>query len=169
MLDIFSISPGHHHFKQYYYQEWEERPRYIHDHIYSYYLSQDHAKNMNGGVWPTDFSKIRFRPGGINYIYNILTGYHYKAPYGLDVPTGKYFNPYFDHMVIGMKPVLSLLPSQLMTAPSTTMTELLPPIHKWHMMWLTSLHLCKGEMVESSPTGTSDYMFSYSEFCFYIP
>jgi len=106
MLDMFSISPGHHHFKQYYYQEWEERPRYIHDHIYSYYISQDHAKNMNGGVWPTDFSKIRFRPGGINYIYNILTGYHYKAPYGLDVPQGKYFNPYFTHMVIGMKPPL---------------------------------------------------------------
>jgi ubiquinol-cytochrome c reductase cytochrome c1 subunit len=134
MLDIFSISPGHHHFKQYYFQEWEERSRYIHDHIYSYYLSQDHAKNMNGGVWPTDFSKIRFRPGGINYIYNILTGYHYKAPYGLDVPTGKYFNPYFDHMVIGMKPVGEYLPSQSMTEPLTTMTALLPPILNLLMM-----------------------------------
>lgn len=103
MLELFSISPGHHHFKQYYYQEWEERTRFIHDRIYSQYVSQDHAKNMNGGVWPTDFSKIRFRPGGINYIYNILTGYHYKAPYGLDVAKGKYYNPYFDHMVIGMK------------------------------------------------------------------
>src|SRR3990167_399186 len=103
MLELFSISPGHHHFKQYYYQEWEERTRFIHDRIYSQYVSQDHAKNMNGGVWPTEFSKIRLRPGGINYIYNILTGYHYKAPYGLDVAKGKYYNPYFDHMVIGMK------------------------------------------------------------------
>lgn len=60
------------------------------------------AKNANGGVWPTDFSKLRLRPGGMNYIYNILTGYHFKAPFGLDVPQGKYFNPYFDHMVIGM-------------------------------------------------------------------
>ena len=34
------------------------------------------------------------RPGGINYIYNIMTGYHFKAPYGIDVPKGKYFNPY---------------------------------------------------------------------------
>jgi ubiquinol-cytochrome c reductase cytochrome c1 subunit len=35
-------------------------------------------------------------------VYNILTGYHYKAPQGMDVPKGKSFNPYFDHMIIGM-------------------------------------------------------------------
>ena len=40
--------------------------------------------------------------GGLNYIYNVLTGYHYKAPHGMDVPKGKHFNPYFDHMIIGM-------------------------------------------------------------------
>jgi ubiquinol-cytochrome c reductase cytochrome c1 subunit len=40
--------------------------------------------------------------GGLNYIYNVLTGYHYKAPKGIDVPKGKHFNPYFDHMIIGM-------------------------------------------------------------------
>lgn len=98
----FSIHPAHHHFKQYYYQEWDERDRYIHDHIYPPYFSQDQAKNANGGVWPTDLSKIRMRPGGLNYVYNILTGYHYKAPHGMDVPKGKAFNPYFDHMIVGM-------------------------------------------------------------------
>ena len=90
----FTIHPAHHHFKQYYYQEWDERDRYIHDHIYSPYFSQDQAKNANGGVWPTDFFKIRLRAGGINYIYNIMTGYHFKPPYGMDVPKGKHFNPY---------------------------------------------------------------------------
>lgn len=98
----FSIHPAHHHFKQYYYQEWDERDRYIHDRIYPPYFSQDQAKNANGGVWPVDFSKIRLRPGGINYIYNILTGYHYKPPAGIDVPKGKAYNPYYDHMIIGM-------------------------------------------------------------------
>ena len=34
------------------------------------------------------------RPGGINYIYNIMTGYYFKPPYGIDVPKGKHFNPY---------------------------------------------------------------------------
>jgi ubiquinol-cytochrome c reductase cytochrome c1 subunit len=52
-------------------------------------------------VWPTDFSKIKLRPGGINYIYNISTGYHFTPPFGMDVPKGKSFNPYFDHMIIG--------------------------------------------------------------------
>lgn len=70
------------------------RCSYIHDHIYAPYLSQDQAKSANGGVWPTDFTKIRMRPGGINYIYNIMTGYHFKAPYGMEVPKGKHFNPY---------------------------------------------------------------------------
>lgn len=35
----------------------------IHDRIYPPYYSQDEAKNANGGVWPTDFSKIKLRPG----------------------------------------------------------------------------------------------------------
>lgn len=98
----FSITPGHHHYKQYYYQEWKERDRVITDHIYAPYISIDQAKNANGGVWPVDLSKIRLRPGGMNYIYNILTGYHFKPPSDMDVPKGKHFNPYFDHMVIGM-------------------------------------------------------------------
>jgi ubiquinol-cytochrome c reductase cytochrome c1 subunit len=90
----FTIHPAHQHFKQYYYQEWDERDRKIHDHIYPPYYSQDQAKNANGGVWPTDFTKIRYRPGGVNYVYNIMTGYHFKAPFGMDVPKGKHFNPY---------------------------------------------------------------------------
>lgn len=102
MTSMFSIHPGHHHFKQYYYQEWDERDRRIEDRMYPPYFSQDQGKNANGGAWPTDFGKIRLRPGGINYIYNILTGYHFDPPVGVDVGAGKAFNPYFDHMVIGM-------------------------------------------------------------------
>lgn len=102
MVSDFSIHPAHQHFKQYYFQEWDERDRVISDHIYPPYFSQDQAKNANGGVWPTDFSKIKLRPGGVNYIYNISTGYHFSPPFGIDVPKGKAFNPYFDHMIIGM-------------------------------------------------------------------
>lgn len=98
----FSINPAHHHYKQYYYQEWKDRDRVLTDHMYSPYYSIDQAKTANNGVWPVDLSKIRLRPGGINYVYNILTGYHFTPPHGLDVPKGKHFNPYFDHMIIGM-------------------------------------------------------------------
>merc|ERR1740139_674742 len=45
-------------------------------------------------------------PGLANYPYNLLTGYHYKPPFGLDVPEGRYFNPYYDHMIIAMPPQL---------------------------------------------------------------
>lgn len=102
IVSNFTINPAHHHYKQYYYQEWSDRDRVISDPIYPPYYSQDQAKAANGGVWPTDLSKIRFRPGGHNYIYNILTGYHFSPPAGMDVPRGKHFNPYFDHMIIGM-------------------------------------------------------------------
>jgi ubiquinol-cytochrome c reductase cytochrome c1 subunit len=49
MVSMFSINPAHHHFKQYYYQEWEDRDRLIHDRIYPTYYSIDEAKNSNGG------------------------------------------------------------------------------------------------------------------------
>lgn len=74
--------------------------------ILCWIFPKSEAKNANGGVWPTDFSKIFKRPGGVNYIYNILTGYHFKSPYGIDIPKGKSFNPYFDHMILGMPRVL---------------------------------------------------------------
>ncbi len=101
-VSMFSINPAHQHFKQYYYQEWDDRDRVISDRIYAPYFSQDQGKNANGGVWPTDFSKIRLRPSSVVYVYNILTGYNFKPPFGLDIPKGKHFNPYFDHMIIGM-------------------------------------------------------------------
>lgn len=101
-VSMFSINPAHLHFKGNYFQEWDDRDRVITDYIYPTYYSQDQAKKANGGVWPTDFSKIVRRPGSMVYIYNILTGYHFKPPFGIDVPKGKYFNPYFDHMIIGM-------------------------------------------------------------------
>lgn len=65
------------------------------------------AKNANGGLWPKDLSKAQsMNPGMINFVYNIMTGFHYNPPFGLDVPEGKYFNPYFDHMIVGMPPQL---------------------------------------------------------------
>jgi ubiquinol-cytochrome c reductase cytochrome c1 subunit len=70
-------------------------------------MSMHHAQNANGGLWPRDLSKTQSNnPGMINYVYNVMTGYHYAPPFGIDVPEGKYFNPYFDHMIVGMPPQL---------------------------------------------------------------
>lgn len=65
------------------------------------------AKNANGGLWPKDLSSAnRLNPGIYNYVYNLMTGYGYEPPVGADVPEGKYFNPYYDHMILGMAPQL---------------------------------------------------------------
>ncbi len=61
------------------------------------------AKQANGGLWPPDLSKAQSHsPGVINYTYNLMTGYHYNPPFGIDVSEGRFFNPYFDHMITGM-------------------------------------------------------------------
>ena len=71
------------------------------------YFTVHQAKNANNGVWPPELSKANSHsPGLINYSYNLLTGYHYNPPFGLDVPEGRYYNPYFDHMIIAMPPQL---------------------------------------------------------------
>lgn len=103
VADLAPVSPGHWGLKGYFRQEWEERPKKISDFIFSPYISHDHARSANGGLLPSDLSKIGIsKPGGAAYVYNILTGYHYDAPFGVDVPEGKHFNPYFRHMIIGM-------------------------------------------------------------------
>ena len=96
-----------HRYKGDYFQEWDYRQRVIHDRIWPPYFTMHQAKGANGGLWPKDLSKANsHNPGHINYAYNLMTGYHYNPPFGLDVPEGKYFNPYYDHMIIGMAPQL---------------------------------------------------------------
>lgn len=52
------------------------------------------AAAANGGATPPDMSVLaKAREGGPDYIYSIVTGYH-QPPAGLEVPAGKYYNPY---------------------------------------------------------------------------
>lgn len=48
MVADFTINPAHQHFKQYYYQEFDDRERYIHDRIYPPYISQDRMLAFRG-------------------------------------------------------------------------------------------------------------------------
>lgn len=107
MVYLQKLHPAHQKYKGEYYQEWDYRQRVIHDRMYAPYFSVHQAKNANGGLWPKDLSSANVaNPGMINHVYNLMTGYHYLPPFGLDVPEGKYFNPYFDHMILGMPPQL---------------------------------------------------------------
>ena len=107
MVYLPKVHPGHQKHRGDYFQEWDYRQRQIHDRIWPPYMTVHQAKSANMGVWPPELSKAgTMQPGITNYPYNLLTGYHYNAPFGLDVPEGRYFNPYYDHMIIAMPPQL---------------------------------------------------------------
>ena len=101
------VHPATQKYKGDYFQEWDYRQRVIADRMWSPYFSMHQAKGANNGAWPPELSKVcTHTPGLINYPYNLMTGYHYNSPFGHDVPEGRYFNPYFDHMIISMPPQL---------------------------------------------------------------
>jgi ubiquinol-cytochrome c reductase cytochrome c1 subunit len=107
MVFLPKIHPAHQKYKGDYFQEWDFRQRVIGDRIWAPYMTVHQAKNANQGVWPPDLTKAAsHNPGFSNYPYNLLTGFHYSPPFGLDVPEGRYFNPYYDHMIIAMPPQL---------------------------------------------------------------
>ena len=71
-----------------------ERPATPADHFRSPYPNEAAARGVNGGAYPPDLSVItRAREGGAAYVYSLLQGYH-APPAGLEVPAGKYYNPY---------------------------------------------------------------------------
>jgi ubiquinol-cytochrome c reductase cytochrome c1 subunit len=54
------------------------------------------ARASNGGALPPDLSVIvKAREGGPSYIYSLLGKGFVQAPAGLEVPAGKYYNPYY--------------------------------------------------------------------------
>ena len=107
MIYFPKIHPGHQKYRGDFFQEWDFRQRVIHDRMWPPYMTVHQAKNANMGVWPPDLSKaLSHSPGMTNYSYNLLTGYHYNPPFGLDVPEGRHYNPYYDHMIIAMPPQL---------------------------------------------------------------
>ena len=64
------------------------------DHFAKPYANEAAARAGNGGALPPDLSVItRAREGGAAYVYSLLQGY-VDPPKGLEVPDGKYYNPY---------------------------------------------------------------------------
>ncbi|AIL64701.1 Cytochrome c1 precursor [Rickettsiales bacterium Ac37b] len=70
------------------------------------FANEQAARAANGGSIPPDQSLlIKARERGPDYLYSLLTGYT-EAPAGEEVPTGKYYNPYFAAHFIAMPPPL---------------------------------------------------------------
>lgn len=71
-----------------------QRPGTPADRFPNPYPNEYAARAGNGGALPPDLSVItKAREGGPAYVYSLLTGYH-DVPRGLEVPAGKYYNPY---------------------------------------------------------------------------
>jgi ubiquinol-cytochrome c reductase cytochrome c1 subunit len=65
------------------------------DHIPAPYPNDIAAKATLGGA-PPDLSMVeKAREGGADYIYSLVVGYPAAPPAGVDVPAGKFYNPYF--------------------------------------------------------------------------
>jgi len=74
------------------------------------YANDAAAAAANGGAVPPDLSLIiKARVDGANYLYSLLTGYEepQDAHHPIEVPAGKYFNPYFPGGIIAMPKPLS--------------------------------------------------------------
>jgi len=72
-----------------------DRPATSADKFPNPFPNEPAARASNGGAYPPDLSVIiKAREEGPQYVYSILTGYKDPAPKGLEVPTGKHYNPY---------------------------------------------------------------------------
>jgi len=83
------------------------RPGIIADYFPNPFPNENAARSANNGNLPPDLSLIvKARPGGAQYVYSILTGFHQTPPKGFTVVKDKYYNPYFEGWNIGMPPPL---------------------------------------------------------------
>jgi ubiquinol-cytochrome c reductase cytochrome c1 subunit len=82
--------------------EMFERPGKLFDHFPSPYPNDEYAAFINGGAIPPDLSLIVLgRPGGEDYVFSLLNGYH-PEPAGVTLRQGLNYNVYFPGGAISM-------------------------------------------------------------------
>jgi cytochrome c1 len=87
--------------------EIEKRPGKLSDYMPAPYKNDEAARAANNGALPPDLSlMVKARHGGVDYIFNLLTGYPEEPPAGAVVQEGLNFNPYFPGTGIAMARVL---------------------------------------------------------------
>lgn len=86
--------------------EMFERPGKLSDPLPKPYANEEAGRAANGGAYPPDLSlMVKARHAGVDYIFNLLTGYC-DPPEGKVVLDGLYYNPYFGGASIAMPPPL---------------------------------------------------------------
>src|SRR3990172_1055014 len=87
--------------------EMFQRPPQPSDRFRSPFANDQLARLANNGALPPDLSVMaKARPGGPDYIYALLTGYH-PAPQGFELAQGMHYNEAFPGHQIAMPPLLS--------------------------------------------------------------
>ena len=87
--------------------EMFQRPAQPSDRFRSPFANDQLARVANNGALPPDLSVMaKARPGGPDYIYALLTGYH-PAPQGFELAQGMHYNEAFPGHQIAMPPLLS--------------------------------------------------------------
>lgn len=77
------------------------------DKFVSPFPNDDAARTANSGALPPDLSLItKAREEGPSYVYSLLTGYG-PPPAGVEVVSGKHYNPYFPGGWFSMAPPLT--------------------------------------------------------------
>ena len=72
-----------------------KRPGITADYFPAPFANDAAARSSNGGALPPDMSLLaKAREGGPAYIYSIVMGDGVDTPAGLNVPPGKYYDPY---------------------------------------------------------------------------
>jgi cytochrome c1 len=83
-----------------------QRPGRPSDRFRSPFANEQQARAANKGALPPDLSVMaKARPGGPDYIYALLTGYH-QPPEGFQLAPGMHYNAAFPGHQIAMPPIL---------------------------------------------------------------
>ena len=84
------------------------RPARAADYVPPPFPNELAARAANAGALPPDLSlMVRARPGGVDYVYALMTGYADEPPEDVEVGPGMYYNAYFPGHQIAMPPPLS--------------------------------------------------------------
>ncbi|HEV7346048.1 MAG TPA: cytochrome c1 [Devosia sp.] len=128
------------------------------------FLTEQDARDANGGSLPPDFSVLAkargvsdpfpywtfnyftgYSEGGPDYIHALLTGYHDEAPAGFELPPGKYYNDVFPGHAIGMAPplqdgIVTYVAAEGETEVPLTVDQYSKDVAAF-MMWMAEPHL----------------------------
>ena len=139
--------------------EMFERPGRVADRFPAPFPNEQAARAANGGASPPDLSTIakartyergfpwfifdmftQFQEQGVDYVHALLVGYESKAPAGVTLPQGTFYNKYFPGHAIAMPPPLTDKRVDYSDGSPTTVDQYSKDVAAF-LMWAAEPHL----------------------------